>query len=177
MTKPLKLGVGKGFEPPSPAAAGGGGGGSALCRACSCRAVGNTLPHKIPLLSYPSWDIQGWESPILAASGDDKPPLKAESRQGSGLLASRRVYEEIFSSTRNSPRIRATGFKRSCRAREPRAGVIAAEKGMLHIINSCLTGSTSVSGSSSGRLCVFWFGYFGGKRFETHSLLFFAQEM
>lgn len=26
MTKPLKLGVGKGFEPPSPAAAGGGGG-------------------------------------------------------------------------------------------------------------------------------------------------------
>lgn len=114
---------------------------------------------------------------ILTASGDDKPPLKAESRQGSGSLASWRVYEEIFSSTRNSLQIRATGFKRRCRAREPRAGVAAAEKGMLHIINSCLTGSTSVSGSGSGRLCVFWFGYFGGKRFETRSLLLFAPEM
>lgn len=71
------------------------------------------------------------------ASGDDKPPLEAESRQGSSSLAPRWVYEEIFSSTRNSPRIRAPGFKRSCRAREPRAGVAAAEKGMLHIINSC----------------------------------------
>lgn len=114
---------------------------------------------------------------ILTASATDKPPLKAGSRQGSGSLASWRVYEEIFRSPRNSPWIRATGFKRSCGAREPRAGVTAAEKGMLHIINSYLTGSTSVSGSSSGRLCVFWFGYFGGKRLETHSLLLFAHEM
>lgn len=151
--------------------------GSALRRACSWGDVRDTPPNKIPLLSHPGWNIRGWDSPIPAASGDDKPPLKAENRQGFSSLASRWVYEEIFSSTRNSPWIRATGFKRSCRAREPRAGVAAAEKGTLHIINSCLTGSTSVSGSGSGRLCVFWFGYFGGKRFETHSLLLFAQEM
>lgn len=149
-----------------------------LCRGCSHGDMGDTSPGEIPLLSHPSGAIWGWDSPMLAAPGDAKPPLEAERRPGWGSLASRRVYEEIFSSTRNSPQIRATGFKRSCRAREPRAGVIAAEKGTLHIINSCLTGSTSVSGRGSGRLCVFWFGYFGGKRFETHSLLLlFAQEM
>lgn len=136
--------------------------GSELYRACSHRDIGDTQPNRIPLLSHPVWDIWGWDSPIPAASGNDKLSWKAESRQGSGSPASRRVYE-IFSSTRNSPRIRTTGFKRSCRAREPRAGAAAAAKGTLHIINSCFTGSTSVSGSGSGRLCVFWFGYFGGE--------------
>lgn len=113
------------FQPPSPEAEG---------EQCSAEPAAVTMSGtQQDASTVPSW--LGLSHPT--ASGDDKSPLEAESRQGSSSLASWRVYEEIFSSTRNSPRIRATGFKRSCRVREPRAGVAVAEKGMLRIINSC----------------------------------------